>query len=136
MTPSRAEGLCYSCADAYKVALTSADFVGDIGSFQGVIGMAVREREHLIQDIEQLIGDPKQLDEELQDFRKQAKMFSSHRARFIDRYPKQWIAVSNGKVSARGRTLSAVMREIDAKGLPRGRTIVRYIDKNVRTFIL
>jgi len=98
--------------------------------------MTVREKEKFIQDISQIIGDPKQLDQELQDFKKQAKLFSSHRARFIDRYAKQWIAVSDGKVRARGRTLGSVIRQLETKGLPRERTLIRYIDKNMRTLIL
>ena len=85
--------------------------------------------------LEQL-GNPADVDRDLQNFRKAAHVLSSQRPRLIDRYPKQWVAVYDGKVRARGRTFQAVMKQIDKEGLPREHTIVRFIDKNHRTMIL
>jgi hypothetical protein len=82
------------------------------------------------------LGDPADVDRELQRFRKAARVLSSQRARLIDRYPKQWVAVYDGRVRARGRTLQAVMKQVDKEGLPREHTVVRFIDKNHRTMIL
>jgi hypothetical protein len=85
--------------------------------------------------LEQL-GNPADVDRELQSFRKAARVLSSQRARLIDRYPKQWVAVYDGKVRAQGRTLQAVMKQIEKEGLPREHTVVRFIDKTRRTMIL
>jgi hypothetical protein len=43
--------------------------------------------------IEQSIGDLQQLDTELEQFRRDASVLSSRRARLIEKYPKQWVAV-------------------------------------------
>ena len=89
-----------------------------------------------IQVILEQIGDPAEVDRGLQRFRKAARVTSSQRSRLIDRYPRQWIAVYDGKVKAHGTTLQSVMERIDKQGLPREHTIVRFIEKDHRTMIL
>ena len=91
---------------------------------------AVRE---LIMD---QLGDPRDIDRELQSFRKSARALSSHRPRLVDRYQKKWVAIYEGKTQASGRTLQSVLQQVDGKGLPRERVIVRYIDRNQRTMVL
>ena len=54
----------------------------------------------------------------------------------VERYPDQWIALHSGEVKAFGDSLDAVLREIDAMGLSRDQTIVRFIDKEPQTMIL
>jgi pyrimidine operon attenuation protein/uracil phosphoribosyltransferase len=85
--------------------------------------------------LEQL-GNPTEVARGLEDFRRAAKVLSSQHPRLIDRYPKQWVAVYNGKVRARGRTFRAVLEQLDKAGVPREHAIVRFIDKNQRTMIL
>ena len=82
------------------------------------------------------LGNPADIDQELQAFRRSARVLSSHHPRFIDRYQKKWVAVYDGKTKAQGRTLQSVWRQLDKKGLPREHIIVRYIDKKQRTMIL
>jgi hypothetical protein len=82
------------------------------------------------------LGNPADVDRELQSFRRSAKVLSSHHPRLIDRYQKKWVAIYNGRTRAQGRTLQSALRQIDRKGLPRAHVIVRYIDKNQRTMIL
>lgn len=82
------------------------------------------------------LGSPQGVDRELQSFQRTARILSSSHPRLINRYPKQWVAVHNGKVRASGRTFNSVMTQVDKKGLPRARIIVRYIDRNRRTMIL
>ncbi len=82
------------------------------------------------------LGNPADIDRELQRFRRSAKALSSSHPRFIDLYQKKWVAVYDGKTKAHGRTLQSVWRQIDKKGLPREHIIVRYIDRNQRTMIL
>jgi len=82
------------------------------------------------------LGNPVDIDRELQSFRKSARVLSSHHPRFIDRYQKKWVAIYDGRTRAQGRTLQSTLREIDRKGLPREHVIVRYIDRNQRTMIL
>lgn len=82
------------------------------------------------------IGNPAEVDRELQAFRRTAWALSSRHPRLIDRYPKEWVAVYRGRVRAHGRTFRSVMEQIDEKGLPRGHVIVRFIHKDGRTMIL
>jgi len=82
------------------------------------------------------LGNPSEVDKELRSFRKSAMVLSSKHPRLIIRYPKQWVAVYEGKTIAVGRTLNSALREVDKKGIQREHVIVRYIDKNQRTMIL
>lgn len=82
------------------------------------------------------LGNPSRIDKELHSFRKSAMVLSSKHPRLINRYPKQWVAVYNGKTVAVGRTLSSTLRIADKRGIPREHVIVRYIDKNQRAMIL
>ena len=87
-------------------------------------------------DIRRLLGDPKRVDQELERFQKATALLSSRHPSLIERYPKQWVAVYDGKVRARAKTFDALMAQVDRKKLPRGHIIVRYIDKTQRTLIL
>lgn len=89
-----------------------------------------------IQAVLKQIGNPAKIDKELQDFQKAAHALSSNHPRMIDLYSKQWIAVFQGEVKAKGRTFQSVMDQVDKKKIPREGVIVRYIDKNLRTMIL
>lgn len=82
------------------------------------------------------LGNPSKVDKELRSFRKSAMVLSSKHPRLVNRYPKQWVAVYNGKTIAVGRTLNSALRESDKRGIPREHVIVRYIDKNQRAMIL
>jgi hypothetical protein len=96
----------------------------------------VKEKDSTIQEALKLIGDPNKVSEELQDFRRAARVFSSSQPRFIDKYSKQWIAVHQGKVRAQGRSFRSLLGQLEEKKLPRESVMIRYIDKNERTFIL
>jgi len=95
--------------------------------------VVIKTRE---QDVLKQLGNPVEIDQELQSFRRGAKVLSSKHPRLIDRYPKKWVAVYRGKVEAHGRTFRSVLQQIEQKRLPREHIIVRYIDKNQRTMIL
>ena len=87
-------------------------------------------------NLESIIGDPKQIDEELSQFRETTKMLSSQSPRMIEEYPHQWVALYGDEVKANGSTLRVVLNAIDEQGLPKGQVIVRFIEKNHRTMIL
>jgi hypothetical protein len=84
----------------------------------------------------EMLGDPKMFDRELRAFRKDAQVLSSARQHLIAQYPKQWIGIHQGKVVAHAKTLPAVVARLEKLGVPRGRAIVRYIDKKPRKMIL
>lgn len=88
------------------------------------------------EEVLELIGDPAQLDRDLQQFRRAARVLSSKHSRLIDKYPKQWVAVYRGRVRAQARTFRSLLVQVDKKALPRDEVIVRFIHKDQRTIIL
>lgn len=96
--------------------------------------MATRAKAR--EDIRRLLGDPRKVDRELQRFRTSARVLSSRHPRLIEKYPKQWVAVYEGKVRARAKTFDSLMAQIDKKKLPRGHVVVRHVDRTQRTMIL
>ena len=88
------------------------------------------------QELLRLVGDPVEVDRSLQTFRKAASVLSSDHPRLIDKYPKQWVAVHDGKVKATATTYNALLSQVDRAHLPREETIIRFIDRNQRTMIL
>ena len=87
-------------------------------------------------DIIERIGNPEDIDRDLQSFRKSAMLLSSKHPRLIDTYENQWVAVYEGNPVASGATLPLVLEKVDKKGIPRENVIVRYIDRKPRTMIL
>ena len=87
-------------------------------------------------EVVSLIGDPKKVGRELRSFRRSAKVLSSHHPRLIDEFEKQWVALYKGTVRAQGKSFASLMTQVDKAELPRGRIVVRYIDRNQRTMIL
>jgi hypothetical protein len=98
--------------------------------------VAVATKPEATKGVLKLLGDPRSVDRDLQVFRRSARVLSSRDPRLIDRYAKQWVAVYQGKVCAQGKTLRSLLAQVDKKGLPRERLIVRFIDKTQRTMIL
>jgi hypothetical protein len=93
-------------------------------------------RETLERSVLRQIGNPATAAKELASFRKAAKSLSSKHPRFIEEYPKQWIVVYDGKVRARGQTMQSAMLQAKNQNIPIHSAIIRYIDRNERTFIL
>lgn len=87
-------------------------------------------------EMRKLIGDPKQVQKELGEFRKAAGLFSSSKAKLIAHYPNQWVAVQDEIVVVNARTLPALIKKLKQKNIPKETVMVRYIEKNLRTFIL
>lgn len=102
-------------------------------------GIAMLERSlSLMNDKEVLniIGDPRELDRSLTAFSKSARRLSSRQSNMIERFPKEWVAINAGRVRAHSKSQDAVLKEIDAKGLARSETILRFIETEPRTLIL
>src|SRR5437773_1804462 len=81
--------------------------------------------------IKQIIGDPRTLDEELNQYRRDSALLSSRD--LIRKYAKRWIAIYGGKVRAEARSMEEVLEKADSQGLPRDRIVVQYIDDKPRT---
>jgi len=81
-------------------------------------------------------GAPEDIARELREFSKSAEMLANDQPRLIDEYPRQWIGVYRGEVSAKADDLPSLIEKLEKQGVPLGDTIVRFIEKNQRTLIL
>ena|SRR5437879_3280235 len=87
-------------------------------------------------EIDEMIGDPKRLDTEMQDYRKDISILSSQRAMLLQKYPKRWVAIYKGKVQADAQSFDEILANVDELGLPRDSVVIRFVDKNHRRMIL
>ena len=87
-------------------------------------------------DVLALLGDPRQVDEELRNFRRRKRVFSDTQPSLSSEYAKKWVAVYKGKVRAHSKTFDSLLATIEREQLPRKNVIVRYIDKDQRIMIL
>ena len=86
--------------------------------------------------LQEIIGDPQRLDADLQRFRKDAKVLSSQRTKFAEKYPNRWVAVYGGKVQADADSLDHLLARLDALKIPRGKAVIRHMNQNMRRMIL
>lgn len=84
-----------------------------------------------------LVGNPRQVVDELQQVRQSAHVLSSDHPRLIDEYPERWVALHDGTVIADAATLEGLLAVVEAKD-PESRThiLVRFIDRHQQTLIL
>ena len=81
-------------------------------------------------------ADPLEIARDLLDFSESCSKLSSDQPRLIAEYPNRWIAVYDGEVRANSKHLGALLKKMDALGIPQGSAIVRFIDTNPETLIL
>lgn len=72
----------------------------------------------------------------LAEFSETARILSSDHPRLIDAHPQQWIGVFDGAVTASAPDQHSLMKQLASKNVPPSQTIVRFIDRNQKTFIL
>jgi hypothetical protein len=88
------------------------------------------------EDVLRLIGAPEIVDEELRQCSRSAQVFSSDQPRLIDLYPKEWVAVHNGKVVAHAPDFGRVLRDLEEQKIPTTQAVIRYIDRDDHALIL
>lgn len=79
---------------------------------------------------------PEEIGAELNAFAEASKVLSSDHPRLIDSHPRQWVGVYEGAVAASANGFESLMTELSERGIPPAQTIVRYIDKAEKTFVL
>lgn len=84
----------------------------------------------------EMLGDPRDVARDLRAFQDDARVLSSKRQHLLEQYPNMWVGIHERKVVAKGETLDAVVEQLVALGIPRGRAIVRFISKHPRKMFL
>jgi hypothetical protein len=79
---------------------------------------------------------PKQIDQELRTFSRAARVLSSDRPRLIDKHPREWVGLHDGKVSATAKSFRGLVTKLKKCGLSPNDTIIRYIDTSDRLLVL
>lgn len=83
-----------------------------------------------------IMDHPQEIAHKLQQFRRSAKFLSSRRAYLVKLYPREWIAIYEGKVKAHAHTLSSLLEEVDRQDLPRQHVVIGFLDTTEPTLIL
>ena len=88
-------------------------------------------------EVLRLLGTtPEAIGRELHEFADAAKVLSSNHPRLIDEHPDEWVAVYNGRVAAASKDFDQLMTQLHEKNIPPERAIVRFIDREEKTFLL
>ena len=95
--------------------------------------MSVLSREEVLG---LLGGSPAQIVDELTAFAESERVLSSDHPRLITVYPEKWVGVFKGEVVASDGDKEALSAKLVAQGVPVAQTIVRFIDRSEKTFIL
>ncbi|MBI2935113.1 MAG: hypothetical protein HYY29_06045 [Chloroflexi bacterium] len=61
--------------------------------------------------------------------------FVSRRDELLEEYPEQWIAIHRKAVVAHAKMLTALVRQLRAKEIPRGEAQIEFMTKNPRVTI-
>lgn len=81
-------------------------------------------------------GTPSEVARDLEEFSKSAKVLSSSRSRLIKTHEKKWIGLHKGKVEIVGESIKSVLAQLSERGLDPDETIIRFIDRDLKTLIL
>ncbi len=55
---------------------------------------------------------------------------------YLEKYPRQWLALAVGDVWVLAESLEALVETLDAQGLPREDVIIRYLNPDPVTLVL
>lgn len=89
------------------------------------------------QKARELFGDPQEVGLRLRAFRESARVYSSSHPRLIDEFPRQWVAVYEGRVRTHASTIGELLAQVEATELPRRDILIRFIEEeNQRALIL
>lgn len=88
------------------------------------------------QVLDLLGASPEAVSTELTAFAEAAKVLSSDHPRLIDAHPMEWVGVFDGNVAVTARDFDGLMDKLSTMGIPPSQTIVRFIDRTEKTFIL
>ena len=83
----------------------------------------------------ELIGDLRKAASEARAFDRAVRDFFALHPHLHEDYPDQWIAVHRDTVLA-ASNLDELLGEMDRHGIPRGRTLVRFVEREPQTLIL
>jgi hypothetical protein len=99
--------------------------------------MTVATQPERTAELLRLLGDPRQVADELRQARRSAAVLSADEARLLEEYGGEWIALHDGRVVARAPTIQQLLVEVGS-GAPARRTriLVRFVDPHPPALVL
>lgn len=89
-----------------------------------------------LKDVLDALGGPAAIESEARALRRSTRLLSSNDPRMIDQYPNQWVGIYDGKVQAHGDSFDQVLSELDRLGIPKNKSIIRYLTRYRRAMFL
>jgi len=77
-----------------------------------------------------------QVQQELERFRADVAYFDEHRRELSEQHPQRWVAIYNQKVVGAAKDLERLIKQLERKGIPRGRAFVDYASEREDLLIL
>jgi len=77
-----------------------------------------------------------QIQQELDHYRNDALYFEHHRQELLRRYPERWIAVYDQQVVGTAKRLPQLLKQLEKRGLPRGRVFIEHVSAKEDLLIL
>lgn len=77
-----------------------------------------------------------QVQQELERFTADMLYFDQHRHELLRQYPDKWVAIYQNQVVATAKTLPRLVKQLERKGIPKGRAFVEYVTAKEDLLIL
>lgn len=81
-------------------------------------------------------GGVEGLVEKMNGFHEVVDLMRRERARLMDEYPDQWVAMSKDGVVVAGDSIDCVLKKADARGMKRGELVIEFLDTDPPLLIL
>jgi hypothetical protein len=79
---------------------------------------------------------PKEIARDLRAFSWTAQFLTSNERRLLKKYPKQWVALYDGKVQASAKSLEEAISKLEQQQLPPNESIIWYMDTSGRKLVV
>lgn len=77
-----------------------------------------------------------QAEQELERYAADIRYFDRHRTELAEQYPEQWVAVYNRRVVGAAKGLKRLLKELETRGIPKGRAFIEYANESEDLLIL
>ena len=78
----------------------------------------------------------KELQAELQRFKRDTAYYEAHREELLEQYPEQWVAIFNQQVVGASPDFDQLLDDIEGKGVRVGQVLVEYLTRKDELLIL
>ena len=78
----------------------------------------------------------KELQAELQRFKRATAYYEAHREELLEQYPEQWVAIFNQQVVGASPDFDQLLDDIEGKGVRVGQVLVEYLTRKDELLIL